>query len=68
MEYLIQCADRSYCVIYERSIIFENDAALDEGDSVRFLWPEDSPNEAAIYAGVIIQKNSKKNQFKNFYL
>ncbi|KAJ8664298.1 hypothetical protein QAD02_017400 [Eretmocerus hayati] len=54
MQYLIDCRDTTYCIIYKKSIIVdETETKLIPGVTVSFYWPEDSPN-ASVYQGIIL--------------
>ena len=59
MQFLIECKDKSFCVIYQRSIVVQNvNKSLGIGESVTFLWPEDTA-KAKEYTRIIIAKDRK---------
>lgn len=60
LQYLLDCDDKSLCVIYKRSIIIDNEdnGSIAVGQKVRFLWPEDSP-KAQEYTGTILASDRK---------
>lgn len=51
--FILQCeADKSYCVIAENAVIF--DEHVNPGDKVNFVWNKKS------YEGVVIMRSSEK--------
>ena len=54
-QYLVHCRDKSYCIIYKRSILFDDNCEeLQIGAEIEFLWPEDS-GKAKPYRGKIVK-------------
>ena len=59
MQYLVDCTDSSYCLVYEYSIIFEgNWKRLRVGDTIEFYYPEDEVNQEK-YKGKIVAMSSE---------
>lgn len=63
MQFLVESRNKALTMIYRRSIIVENvRASLSIGETIKFLWPEDSP-KAKEYSGVIIAKSRKYHSY-----
>lgn len=59
MQYLVEGSDGALTVLYQRSLICDNiSAALEVGESVKYLWPEDS-SKPKTYSGIIVGKDCK---------
>lgn len=64
-QYLVQCEqDQSFCVIYKRSIIYdEKIKRLNKGVTISWWWPENGKRPKK-YQGQIIEISSK---FKKYF-
>jgi len=52
--FILQCKkDKSYCVVAENAVIFD-DEHIEPGDKVNFVWNKKS------YDGIVIMRSGKK--------
>lgn len=59
LQYLVKCNDKSYCILYKKSIIYNKESLkLEVGGNVEFYWPEDQTKKT--WKGIIKQISGKK--------
>ena len=70
LQYLVRSEDKSMCIVYKRSILYEpGGPKLAKGIKVTYLWPEETPKgkpkKQDQYQGTIIEYSSKIILHKN---
>lgn len=58
MQYLVHCSDLSYCLLYEKEIVYDpENPDPDIGVNIKFNW---GSNEKVIFSGTVVKKSGRE--------